>query len=190
MNDLPLQYIFQLSCCYKSSCTHPFCTLDIHKELKWYNGGPATSYLPDPIPDPTRPWGSNDCPECPGETCYGHFMMPDQALLSTLPVVKKPPSAIIREVFERHKDCPLTEDEITSTSKDVLLSPNEVKMWLAHLQTVKNNRKRGAKKAALTRQKKRTKEADTVPESNEETIYYCGVCHHQKLQKGTLQLAS
>ena len=37
MNDLLLQYIFQLSCCYKSSCTHPFCTLGIHKELKWYN---------------------------------------------------------------------------------------------------------------------------------------------------------
>ena len=57
---------------------------------------------------------------------------------------------IIREVFERHKDRPPTEDEFEITS-NVLISPNEVKMWLAHLQTVKDNRKRGAKIAALTR---------------------------------------
>ena len=43
-------------------------------------------------------------------------------------------------------------------------------MWLEHLKTVDVNRKRGAVKAAETRQKKR--ESQQV----QEMVYYCGMC--------------
>ena len=62
-----------------------------------------------------------------------------------------------------------------------LLPVNEVEIWLSHLRTIDNNRKRGAAKAAETRRQKRElvmSKRDTVPQqvTTEET-YCCGVCH-------------
>lgn len=53
-------------------------------------------------------------------------------------------------------------------SEDVLLPTNEIKMWLYHLRTVQENRKRGAAKADET---KRSKQRQASKESEE----YCGV---------------
>ena len=40
---------------------------------------------------------------------------------------------------------------LIATARNVLLKPEEVKMWFDHLEVVKNNRKEGAKKAAANR---------------------------------------
>ena len=150
----PTQYVFHLKCCYKTGCQHPFCVSGSYKELQWFTDGPAVSYLPYPIKDPTRPWGSKDCTECDGQNvCFGHFLKPDAALNSSLPIMEKPPSTIIREFFQSHKTP--TDSQIEQVAKSALLSPNEVKMWLSHLQLVKENRQRGARKAALTRRQKK-----------------------------------
>lgn len=45
----------------------------------------------------------------------------------------------------------MTED----VARRTLLPVNEVEMWLNHLRTIENNRKRGAAKAAETRRQKR-----------------------------------
>ena len=47
------------------------------------------------------------------------------------------------------------ENRINELAKQVLLTPNEVKMWLKHLKAIKLRRKEGAKKAAATRAAKK-----------------------------------
>ena len=193
--DLPVQYLFHLVCCYKPDCYHPFCQTGSWKELpKWFTGGPYVSYLPIPIPDPARPWGSTNCSQCDG-VCYGHFMEPEIAM-SPLQTMLKPPSTVIREAFESKKDFP-SESDIQKIAKAVLLSPDEVNMWCEHLHTVRENRKRGALKAAETRRRKRVAKQATcsgvtpkqtpasVVTSNQSTddrAYFCGVCHEQYVQ--------
>ena len=55
-------------------------------------------------------------------------------------------------------------------AEDILLPSHEVKLWLDHLRIVRENRRRGAAKAAETR---RSKQRQASNESEEE---YCGVC--------------
>ena len=149
----PTQYVFHLCCCYKTSCPHPYCISGSYKELTWFSDGPAVSYLSYPIADPAKPWGSKDCPECK-DVCFGHFLKPDTAITSSLPAMHKPPSAIILELFQSLKTSP-TDSQIEQVAKLALLSPSEVRMWLSHLKLVKENRQRGARKAAMTRRQKR-----------------------------------
>ena len=175
VKDLPTQYLFHLVCCYKPTCSHPFCQAGTHKELpKWFPGGPDVSYLPLPICDPARPWGSPNCPDCSG-SCYGHFLKPEVAILSPLPGMKKPPSTVIKEVFQKIEGSP-SEKQVQETAKAVLLSPEEVMWWFNHLQTVTENRRRGARKAAETRRKKK------MAKQSVHDVYYCGVCHDQYMQ--------
>ena len=54
-------------------------------------------------------------------------------------------------------------------AKKVLLPTEEVNIWLKHLETVSNNRKKGAQKAAQTRKAKTTS-------TEQEPIVYCGEC--------------
>lgn len=57
--DLPPQYAFFLVCCLRHDCTHPLCSNGEVGELPlWFNSGPSISYLPLPIPDPSRPYGN------------------------------------------------------------------------------------------------------------------------------------
>ena len=97
--DLPSQYLFQLVCCFNASCSHPLCKAGSQELPKWFSSGPYVSYLPLPVPDPARPWGSKDCSTCNGPCC-GHFMEPEVAMLSPLEPMKQPPSAVIREVLK------------------------------------------------------------------------------------------
>ena len=158
-----------------------------YKDLpKWFLGGPNVSYLPIPIPDPARPWGSTDCSECEGK-CYGHFLPPEVAMLSPRQGMIKPPSAYIKEMFDKLKSGP-SELQVEEVAKTVLLPPEEVSMWLKHLQTIKENRKKGAIKAAKTRMKKRKnrmdEEPDLMPSTNRKSdnLYYCGVCSEQYVE--------
>ena len=139
-------------------------------------GGPDVLFLPLPIPDPSRPWGASDCPDC-GGSCYGHFLKPDAAMTALLPRMRKPPSVAIREIFQRFTNWPPSEQQLRETAKAVLLPPQEVEMWFDHLKTIKENRKRGALRAAETRRKKKNKMAQTVHD-----VYYCGVCHDQYVE--------
>lgn len=67
----------------------------------------------------------------------------------------------IQELFDasEKKGSDLLRDEnmINNIAKQVLLTPNEVKMWLQHLKAIKLRRKEGAKKAAATRAAKKGK---------------------------------
>ena len=69
----------------------------------------------------------------------------------------KPPSQVLKEAFtELSGD--ITDDDIKQLSKRTLLPPEEVEMWLEHLKTIQQNRKRGAEKAAATRKRKKESE--------------------------------
>lgn len=61
----------------------------------------------------------------------------------------------------------LSDENIRQLSKSTLLPPQEVEMWIEHLQTIQNNR-RGAEKAAATRQQKKANEK----------LYYC-ICREE-----------
>lgn len=105
------------------------------------------------------------------------FLKANAAMTSSLPKMKKPPSVTIREVIQQITDGPPSEQQVRDTAKAVLLPPQEVRMWFDHLQTIRDNRKRGALKAAETRRKKKNRMTKTVHD-----MYYCGVCHDQYIE--------
>lgn len=78
-----------------------------------------------------------------------------------------PPSQVLSEIFKKWVGFP-TDDVINSTAKQVLLKPEDVKMWFQHLQIVEANRKKGAKKAAATRKAKKGKETNV--RTNDEVL--------------------
>ncbi|CAB4010429.1 Hypothetical predicted protein [Paramuricea clavata] len=76
--DVPLKYIFCLSCCYQPDCEHSLCRKGKpSEEPTWYVGGPPLSFIPVPCPDPERCYGSEQCSECNG-ACYGHYLKLDE----------------------------------------------------------------------------------------------------------------
>ncbi|CAB4006294.1 Hypothetical predicted protein [Paramuricea clavata] len=78
--ELPVKYVFYLTCCYEKTCIHKICKKGRpEKELTWYPNGPPISFFPIPRPDPERPHGSTCCAECK-DGCAGHYLKP-QALL-------------------------------------------------------------------------------------------------------------
>ena len=174
--DLPIQYLFHLVCCLKSTCSHPLCKVADSSNIelpRWFPGGPFVSYLPLPILDPGRPWGSMSCSDCNG-TCFGHYMQSDVAMFSPLSPAR-PPSVVMKEMFKKIKGCP-TDDQLQEIGKKVSLSPEHVRMWVEHLQTVAENRRRGAQKAAAKHKKNKIKK------SNSHDVYLCGVCHDQYME--------
>ena len=75
IDGLPGQYMFLLVCCFDHDCIHPRCkeSGSMYREiLTWFPGGPPLTYIPLPVPDRDRPWGSSECVECSG-FCAGHF---------------------------------------------------------------------------------------------------------------------
>ena len=64
----------------------------------------------------------------------------------------KPPSQVIADAFKQHKGIP-SEAEQSELEAQVFLHFDEVQMWLKHLQSVQENRKEGARKAAQKRRK-------------------------------------
>ena len=166
----PPQYIFSLVCCLQPQCVHPVCNSQALTQLPhWYEGGPPVSCIPLPIPDPDRPWGGMNCNQCKG-ACYGHFLKPSEALTSSLPSMTVPPSGLLKEAFQALPEYPPSDEECVALSRKVLLSPDQVRMWLEHLHTIAKNRKRGAKHAAATRKKKKQGGGE------KEDAYFCGIC--------------
>jgi len=124
--NLPTQYVFLLVCCYKPTCLHLLCQKGKPLSVPtWYPNGPPVTTLPLPIPDPDRPWGNANCPQCKG-FCAGHYKPPvavdvtDPSIIRTL---AKPPSALLKDLFNRLKGKPVTDDFLKSATKQVLLPP-------------------------------------------------------------------
>ena len=153
---LPSQYVFLLKCCSTSNCSHPLCKQSIQLP-SWYPGGPTFDYFPLPIPDPSCNWGKRGCSKCGDKVCYGHFLTPEVSLQSTCTAMMKPPSQILKEVFAKRRGN-ISDEDIQQLSKETLLPPEEVRIWIEHLQTIQANRKQGAEKAAATRQRKKANE--------------------------------
>ena len=179
IKGLPTQYVFILVGCFDVLCCHPVCRSGQNQLPHWYSGGPLISHLSLPIPDPARPWGNASCNECTG-THAGHLLSPQISLLSPIPPMRKPPSTVIKEKFDKLKSYPPSESVCAEIAKEVLLSVDNVRMCLDHLHNVKENQKRGAAKAAETRRRKKGNTTHTVviPPKDDEK-YYCAVCHQE-----------
>ena len=130
-----------------------------------------------------------NCEKCAG-FCEGHFLDPEAAVLSTLPAMKQPPSAILKEFHSSLKVVP-SDSELEEIARKAMLPVCKVKIWLEHLSTIVINCKRGAAKAAQTRHQRRTakkqrqlnkeQEQGGLREGQEQVqeeqpVYHCGTC--------------
>ena len=146
-------YVFYLRCCFNPECIHPVCQSCESVNDIWYPSGPSLDFFPTPTPDPEHPFGNLSCKDCDG-FCAGHYLKPDKLVSSVnIPSETTPPSQVLLKVFKESNGFP-SEDVIATTASNVLLKPEEVRMWFKHLKVVQNNRKAGAKKAAATRKRK------------------------------------
>ena len=169
VQGLPSQYIFYLLCCYSEDCLHPLCQSGSPATLPtWYAGGLPLTHLPLPVADPERTWGSQ-CSTCKG-ICPGHYKLVSTIVQYPKAVEKvlKPPSTSLKEIFS----VSFTDEDVEAAAKTVLLSIDDVKIWFEHLQTIEENRCRGATKAAATRKAKQTQSS----RQTERQIVLCGVC--------------
>ena len=172
VNGLPSQYVFYLLCCYDKECLHPLCKLGHPPATPtWYPGGLPLTHLPLPVADAEHTWGS-PCSKCKG-FCPGHYKLVAMDIrdATAMEKVLKPPSTILKEMF----NLSFTDDDIETAARVVLLSVDDVKIWFEHLQTVEENRRRGATKAAATRRAKQTRYAR---ETEAESVL-CGVCEKE-----------
>ena len=155
-------YVFFLICCYDERCPHPRCQTGRPQfPLTWYPGGPPLYQLPLPFLDPGKPWGSNSCEKCKGDCC-GHYktMLVDVRDSHALSDAPKPPASVLKQLFSSNGGT-IPESSIADIAKQVLLPCDECKIWLNHLQTVVQNRRHGAQKAAATRRAKTAKKKQT-----------------------------
>ena len=169
-------YVYFLLCCYQDGCTHPVCQRGRPVETSvWYSGGPSITCLPLPVADPERPWGDTSCFTCKS-FCAGHYKkgyFTDILDGDALKAVAPPPSVVLKEMFSQlPQGAVLTEEFIENAARAVLLPCSEVQMWFEHLKVINENRKRGAAKAAATRQAK--KNSASLPRQSEQ--WHCGTC--------------
>ena len=61
-----------------------------------------------------------------------------------------PPSGVISTFFRSLQGTKPSQQQIKAITKQVLLSPADVEMWIEHISTVQLDRKRGAARAAAT----------------------------------------
>ena len=152
VKNVPSQYVFFLLPCYK--CPHPACQKGKpEQEPTWFENGPPISYLPFPVPDTKRSWGSEGCDHCTG-FCSGHYLKPEEAYLQHSQCVSEPPSQILLKLH-KSVERSVPEETVLAKAKKVQLPMSEVKFWLQHLDTIQENRKKGAQKALETRWKRK-----------------------------------
>ncbi len=167
VQGLPLPYIFFLNCCFQSDCPHPICIKGGSScDYTWYPGGPSISTIPLDLVDPERPWGSTTCSDDKG-FCTGHYkpIMVNVDDKEALTAVAMPPSHSLKQIFNNRASNGNNFSE-EATAKENLLTIEEVNIWFDHLNTVLCNRKRGAAKAALTRQKNKMKSKNNKAQSS------------------------
>ena len=163
--NLPPQYIFYLICCFKENCMHPICRSGARPDIPtWYPGGPSLYHLPIPTADPNKCWGSENCPTC-REFCAGHYKEESLIDVRTLKSEVTPPSTALKKLFTEKGQESFRDTHLEQAAKATLLPTFEVKIWLDHLKTVLDNRKRGAEKAAATRRAKKCQSTTSVTDS-------------------------
>lgn len=184
IKGLPQSYIFFLRCCCQPECSHPRCrSIGSLNGYTWYPSGPPITHLPFVIPDSDRPWGNPACCECKN-FCAGHYstIIVDTSQQKSLDKLMMPPSLILKKKFSKKS---ISDDFLEETAKTVLLTKEEVGIWFNHLSEIAKNRRRGAIKAARTRQLKKLarkkvesgqqrQEQKQVSEKYESN--YCGNC--------------
>ena len=95
------------------------------------------SQIPLPVVDPARPWGGSACAECKGY-CAGHYLMPEETLISRSEP-SEPPSSVILQAVKAN-----AANNVEELARRVLLPTEEVQLWIQHLETVASNRRHGA----------------------------------------------
>jgi len=89
----------------------------------------------------------------------------------------------MKEKFESLECYPPPELVCVEIAKEVLLSVDDVQMWLDHLHTIKENRKRGAAKVAETRRHKKESNSSAEvlisSEHNNQDKTCCVMCHQE-----------
>lgn len=85
--------------------------------------------IPFPVPDPSRPFGSDKCESYSG-VCAGHYMTPEEALVATTPAHSKPPSTIVKEFSLSYRGKEVSDAMIDDLARKVLLPTSDVVMWL------------------------------------------------------------
>ena len=173
---VPTQYVLYLRCCYEKNCIHPRCRRGRPEEgPSWYPGGPPLSFAPLPAVVPGRPAGRDDCPQCP-QLCLGHYLKPQMLQKSfkngTQNAVKPPSEVLLAEMKQLKYEMP-SDHAMLELSKEVLLAPEETKMWLEHLCQIHRNRVDGARNAA---QKRATAKQKSRNQSREEDETKCIIC--------------
>ena len=82
VKSLPGEYVFALRACYEADCSHPICQRGKPTdESVWCAGRLSLQFLPLPVPDPKRPWGSKECKNCNG--FYTGYLMRLEEVLTT-----------------------------------------------------------------------------------------------------------
>lgn len=118
--------------------------------------------FPYPIIDEKLSATGTECEKC-GKQCVGHYVTDLTEYVKLFSEGKAiralPPSQIIKEFHMNNKDVSHSDAEIDKLARRCLLSPDDVKIWLDHLKQVDQNRKQGAEKAKVTRQKNKRKKA-------------------------------
>ena len=102
-------------------------------------------------------------------------MKPQEALASSLTPLR-PPYFVLKEAYDTLKS---EESLYQQLAQRTLLKIDEVKIWFEHLHTIKQNRKKGAAKAAETRRLRAQASKDKGKTTSE---YYCGVCHQEYIE--------
>ena len=98
-----------------------------------------------------------------------------------------PPSIILKQSFSDlcKSGAIISDDILNSLAKKTLLTIQDVKIWLDHLAEILRNQKRGAVKAAATRQMRSTKKSTSSEVERNSTskdiggqdeAYYCSTC--------------
>lgn len=158
IKNLPENYVFMLYPCYKKNCPHPVCVNGKPtSEPVWFKGGPLLTYVPLPIPDPKRKWGSK-CDTCVG-ACSGHYLSPEDNITwvqeNGMECCVQPPRKVIGDYFKK-PNVVVTDDTVKHLAEKTLLSEVDLKMWIDHLEAIRIRRKEGARKAVETKRKKMT----------------------------------
>ena len=133
---------------------------DLPVPTKWSSEGISLSLFPYPVTDKKRNANKTDCKQC-ANTCFGHYVTDIKEYVKLYSEGKAirslPPSQIINEFYRENKDGDTSNEDIEKLAQKCLLAPSDVKLWLDHLKQVTQNRKQGAKKAKVTRQKNKSK---------------------------------
>ena len=103
------------------------------------------SFIPFPTLDLSRCYGSKDCEECKG-LCPGHYLKLDdlwEHVSNGGKMPSEPLSEVLLKELNHHHVIP-DDRRLRDIAKEVLLSVDESKMCFDHLNSVHENRTKGA----------------------------------------------